>query len=147
MAQSGLIATVAATASEIVDHKAALSLVESAIAAVDREQIFKVRRQSRRSAYVALRCLHGSDPYAAIETSLTAAGFAVVRLGAAESEARRSKDGDLKRQREGQLEALQKAPLDLVQNLLLLRGQGGSEKQRRIDALLGNMLFRLEAVR
>ena len=31
MAQSGLIATVAATASEIVDHKAALSLVESEV--------------------------------------------------------------------------------------------------------------------
>ena len=104
MAQSGLIVTVAATG---------LGFGAGSISWRRTRADFKgTRRQSRRSAYVAPRCLHGSDPFAAIE----------IRLSAAEFESRRSADGDLKRQREELLEALQKPPLDLVQNLLLLRG-------------------------
>lgn len=61
-------------------------------------------------------------------------------LAGVEFEARKKGDQDLRAKRCRQMEQLQAVDLSLVDRLLKLRGESGSQKSRRTDACLGEIL-------
>ena len=96
----------------------------------------KVRRQSQRSAYVALKVAAASEAANAVVRALCTS-FQVLILAEDQFHARNESDASLKRKRDGQLESLQATPTTLLEKILKLRGEGGSEKQKRQDGCFG----------
>lgn len=96
----------------------------------------KVRRQSQRSAYVALKVAAASKVADGVVRALQTS-FQVLRLPEDQFHARNDSDVSLKRKRGGQLESLQATPTTLLKRILKLRGEGGSEKQKRQDGCFG----------
>ena len=82
----------------------------------------------------------------AIVTKLKEAFTAVHVVEGAEFEARKKGDQDLRAKRCRQMEHLQAVDLSLVDRLLKLRGESGSQKSRRTDACLGGLLQGVEEV-
>ena len=74
----------------------------------------------------------------AIVTKLKEVFAAVHVLEGAEFEKRKKGDQDLRAKRCRQMDNLQAVDLSLVDRLLKLRGESGSQKSRRTDACLGS---------
>ena len=96
----------------------------------------KVRRQSQHSAYVALKVAAATEAADSVVRGLQAT-LQVLRLPDDQFNSRNDSDVNLKRKREDQLQSLQATPTTLLERILLLRGEGGSEKQKRQDGFLG----------